>query len=113
MKRWSSLRRTAAPIPVAVIAVPFEVALLQLRSGPHCFGAGGDRLDNVVVARAPAEVAIKLMPNGFVVEVATRAIDHVDGGQEQPGRTEAALQGMLLSKGLLYRMRLRAVGGAF
>src|SRR5579872_6101016 len=105
MKRRSSLRRTEAPIPVALMADPLDssfgrfpsaVSLAGLSGGEdrsalfgspggglaaaHRAGAGGDRLDDVVIAGAAADVAFKLLADGAVVELVALAAHNVDRG---------------------------------
>src|SRR6516225_999694 len=117
MKRWSSLRRTGAPIPVAPIrssSLAAAVAVPPLRGGfavPffHCLGAGCDCLDDVVIAGAAAEIAFELVPDGRIVEVMTLAVDNVDGGHDHAGGAIAALQPVMLAEGLLHGMQ-RSVG---
>src|SRR6516165_10161554 len=75
----------------------------------HCFCAGRDRLDDVVVARATTEVAFELVSDGAVVEIVALAIDHVDGGHDHAGRAVAALEAMMLAEGFVHGMQ-RAVG---
>src|SRR5690349_14348237 len=69
-------------------------AAREARSGRlrHRLCAGGDRLDDVVVAGAAAEVALELLADGVVVEIVTLAVDHIDRGHDHAGRAEAALQ---------------------
>src|SRR5262245_55540030 len=108
MKRKSSLRRTAAPMPVALMASPpsdvnlpsdFLVVLLGglLRAAARChrLGAGRDGFDDVVVAGATAEIALELLADGLVVELVALAIDDVDRRHDHARRAEAALQAMI------------------
>src|SRR5579864_3608669 len=114
MKRWSSLRRTEAPIPVPLMtlpsgnrrfASPSPRRRLELRA--HRLGAGGDRLDDIVIAGAAADIALELLADGVVVEVVTFAADHIDRGHDHAWRAVAALQTVVLAKRLLHRMQLR------
>src|SRR5271165_801601 len=75
----------------------------------HGLGAGGDCLDDIVVAGAAAEIALELVPNGRVVEVVALAVDHVDGGHDHARGAIAALQPVMLAEGLLHRMQ-RPIG---
>src|SRR5262245_49177221 len=91
----SSLRRTAAPIPVALMAFPPSGIVSTNCSSASCgqclrhrFRAGGDRLDDVVVAGAAADVAFELVPDGLVVEVVALAVHHVDRGHDHAGGAE-------------------------
>src|SRR5262245_64509481 len=112
MKRWSSLRRTAAPIPVALMAgfLPqssllvlgeeFESPLFRHRLGPR-----RDRLHDVVVAGTAADVAFQLMANGVLVEVVALAVHDVDRRHDHARRAIAALQPVVLAERLLHRMQ--------
>src|SRR6202044_448945 len=99
MKRWSSLRRTEAPIPVALMALPSgnslsETAcrclgvpslfggLRRTRAAAHGLGAGGDRLDDVVVAGAAADIALELLADGVIVEIVALAAHDIDRGHD-------------------------------
>src|SRR5215475_1155852 len=117
MKRRSSLRRTAAPTPVAVAFCAVMAFLPELsldgssrkflerlsRHPLHGFRAGGDRLDDVVVAGATAKVAFELLADGVLVELVALAADHVHRGHHHAGGTEAALQAVVLAERLLHR----------
>src|SRR5437764_11270471 len=100
MNLKSSLRRTAAPIPVALMAFPpsgivstnCSSASSGQCSSSHRLGAGRDRLHDVVVPGAAADVAFELVPDGLVVEVVALAGHQVDRRHDHAGRTEAALQ---------------------
>src|SRR5215469_18209609 len=121
MKRWSSLRRTDAPIPVALMAVlplrryPLAVDQLLRRTRPlavvmrHGARAGRDSLHDIVVAGAAAEIAFELMADGLIVELVALAVHHVDGGHDHARRAIAALQAVMLAEGLLHGMQ-RSVG---
>src|SRR5215510_6699496 len=107
MKRWSSLRRTAAPIPVALMVPPgnppgedFERRLFRHRLGPR-----RDRLHDVVVAGAAADVAFQLMANSVLVELVTLAVHDVDRRHDHARRAIAALQPVVLAERLLHRMQ--------
>src|SRR5206468_3325328 len=70
--------------------------------------------DDVVVARAAAEVAFELVPNGAVIEIVALAIDHVEGGHDHTGRAVAALEPVMLAKRLLHGMqRAGGIGQTF
>src|ERR1700734_1090289 len=123
MKRRSSLRRTAAPIPVALmtqhswpclpVALLDEVFLLlgslacRIRARTHALHrarAGGDRLDDVVVAGATTDVAFELFADGAVVELVALAADHIDGRHDHARRAIAALQAVIFAGRLLHRL---------
>src|SRR5208282_4553506 len=114
MKRWSSLRRTAAPIPVAVMAVSSGssscstipslrgVLFGGFRGGTatlHGAGAGSDRLDDVVITGATADVAFQLLANRLVVELVTLAAHDIDRRYDHAWRAVAALQPVVLAEG--------------
>src|SRR5258706_29781 len=118
MNLWSSLRRTAAPIPVALMASPpagfdwvFLICLLRAALR-HRLRARGDRLHDVVVAGAAADVAFELVPDGLVVERVALAGHHVDRGHDHAGGAEAALQAVILAERFLHRVQLAVLGEA-
>src|SRR6266581_6519898 len=77
----------------------------------HRLGARRDRLDDVLVAGAAAEITFELLADGVVAEVVALAVDDVDRGHDHAGGAEAALQAVMLAERLLHRMQRRAVGG--
>src|SRR5216684_5549557 len=77
----------------------------------HRLGARRDRLDDVLVAGAAAEIAFELLADGVVAEVVALALDDVDRGHDHAGGAEAALQTVMLAERFLHRMQRRAVGG--
>src|SRR6267378_2694987 len=95
MNLKSSLRRTAAPIPVALMAFPpsgcdWMFLGLPLRADlSHCFRAGRDRLD---------------------VEFVALAVHQIDRRHDHAGGTEAALQAVIVAECLLHRMQRCAIG---
>src|SRR5712692_8276408 len=106
MKRRSSLRTTLAPIPstpivslpvgphrqrilLAQIAVSFWFRKSNLsdhelgwlfRGLRNLHAAGGveHRFDDIVVAGAAADIALKLVPDGVLVELAAVAMNDID-----------------------------------
>src|SRR5580698_4025531 len=79
---------------------------LRCRAAPaHGAGAGSDRLDDVVIAGAAANVALELLADGVVVKVVALAAHHVDRGQDHAGRAIAALQAVVLAERLLHRVQ--------
>src|SRR5215510_624493 len=83
MKRKSSLRRTAAPIPVALMACSSDCRVRRIvvripsllgglpraSAASHVLRARRDGFDDVVIAGAAAEIAFQLLAYGLVVEV--------------------------------------------
>src|SRR5262245_13038973 len=107
MKRKSSLRRTAAPIPVSPMAfLPREsfqwIAVCLFGQLCHRLRAGGDRLHDVVVAGAAADVALELLADGLVVEAVALALHHVDRRHDHARRAEAALQAVIVAERFLH-----------
>src|SRR5258707_7183716 len=74
----------------------------------HRGSAGGDRLDDVLVAGAAADVALELVADGRLVENVAEPANHVDGRDDHAGRAEAALKTVVLVEGLLHRVELVA-----
>src|SRR5262245_32797872 len=103
MKRWSSLRRTAAPIPVALMFPPGNSPGEGLPR--HRLGPRRDRLHNVVVAGTAADIAFQLMANGVLVEVVALAVHDVDRRHDHARRAISALQAVVLAERLLHRMQ--------
>src|SRR6266436_1170771 len=104
MKRGSSRRLTLAPSSLAVaIAAP----LLPR----HLLGGVLDGFDDIVIARAPAEIALELVPDLLLGRLRI-ALDHLRGGHDHARRAEAALQAMLFPEAVLDRMELAVRGHA-
>src|SRR3954454_7412270 len=76
----------------------------------HCLGARRDRLNDVLIARAAAEIAFELFADRMVGEIVALAMDDIDRGHDHAGRAETALQTMMLAERLLHRMQRRALG---
>src|SRR5579871_766881 len=70
----------------------------------HGAGARGDRLDDVVVAGAAADIAFELFADGVLVELVALAAHDVDRGHDHSGRAVAALQAVILAERFLHRM---------
>src|SRR5262249_51619396 len=128
MKRKSSLRPPAAPIPVALMACPPTIVsdlswfgfrrllggLPRASAASHVLRARRDGFDDVVIAGAAAQVAFQLLADGLVVEVVAFTVDHVDRGHDHAWRAEAALKTVMLAERRLHRMQFgRARGQAF
>src|SRR5271163_241716 len=120
MKRWSSLRLTEAPMPVALmmfLSLGTTLSVLSLggpgrRGGGHFARALGDRLDDVVIAGAAADVAFEPVADRGFVEMRALAIDEVDCGHDHARRAKPALQAVIVLERLLHRVQLAAGGEA-
>ena len=77
------------------------------------FSGGEHRLDDIVVSRATAKIALKLVANRCFVENAVMTLDHVDRRHDHAGRAKTALQSVMLMKGRLHIVQLLAIGQAF
>src|SRR5947208_2116084 len=104
-RRASSLRGTDVPI----VAVRSSVAAI---TDPLRRRGGLDRLDDVVVARTAAEVALEPVADLRLARVRVLG-QQADGGQHHPWRAVAALEPVLLVEGLLHRMQLAVRGESF
>ena len=79
------------------------------RFGVHQRMRGGDRLDDVVVTGAAAEIAFQAFADFLLGQAVGMRLHQVDGGHDHAGGTEAALQCVMLAEHLLHRVQ-RAVG---
>src|SRR5437660_11353311 len=70
-----------------------------------------DRLDDVHVPGAPAEVALQTLSDVVIGRVWVLR-QQVGGGQDESGRAVAALQSVLVPESLLERVQLPAAGEA-
>src|SRR5436190_18227255 len=105
MKRGSSRRLTLAPIS---FAVAMTASLLRR----HRLGGVLDGLDDVVVARAAAEVALELVAN-LLLRGLGIALDELRRRHDHAGSAEAALQAVLLPEAFLDRVELAVLGHPF
>src|SRR5262249_14990860 len=78
--------------------------------GSHCPSARRDRLDDVVIAGASADVAFELLPDRRLIRFAEAARD-VERDHHHTRGAVAALKGMVLPKGRLHGMEWRARRG--
>src|SRR5215813_5519859 len=78
--------------------------------GSHCPSARRDRLDNVVIPGASADVAFELLPDRRLIRFAEAARD-VERDHHHTRGAVAALKGMVLPKGRLHGMEWRARRG--
>src|SRR5215468_7223647 len=69
----------------------------------HCPGGFGDRLDDVVIAGAAADVALEFLPDRRFVRFAEAAHD-IEPHHHHARRTVAALKRMVLTEGRLHRV---------
>src|SRR5712692_11485814 len=81
------------------------------RLGGHRPGGRLDRLDDVLVAGAPAEVPLDPQPNLLLGWVRI-AFQQLLGRQDHTRRAEAALETVLVPEGLLERVKLATLGQA-
>lgn len=66
--------------------------------------------DDVVVAGAATDIAVELVADRFLVQIASVARNHVDGRHHHAWRAEAALQAVVFLEGSLNRMQLTVAG---
>src|SRR3546814_871932 len=92
-KRKSSLRLTLAPIPVSG---PESGMVLPL----HARGGRLDGLDDVVITRAAADVALQPLADLVFLGIGV-LLQKVHGGHHHARRAEAALQPVMLAEGRL------------
>src|SRR3546814_5977699 len=93
-KRKSSLRLTLAPIPVSG---PESGMVLPL----HARGGRLDGLDDVVITRAAADVALQPLADLVFLGIGV-LLQKVHGGHHHARRAEAALQPVMLAEGRLH-----------
>src|SRR5215470_1503826 len=138
MKRRSSLRATRAPMPsFAICAPPLEHLPITLSECLFTFPRRGEvksdaaislnqpsnsalgacaalsdsrnRLDDVMIAGTAAQIAVEIGPYGGLVRMRD-APDEIDCRHDHAGRTEPALQRMMLMKRRLPGMKLIPLG---
>src|SRR5262245_32735159 len=71
--------------------------------GHHCPGACGDRLDDVVITSAAADVALEFLSDRCLVRLAVAAHD-IEPHHHHARRTVAALKRMVLTESRLHRV---------
>src|ERR1700683_1079813 len=72
-----------------------------------------DRFDDVVIAGAAADVALKLLAQRHLIEIRSMAVDGVNRGHDPSGLTVPAWQSVIIAEGSLHRMQFVALGDAF
>src|ERR1700716_594349 len=77
----------------------------------HRLGARRDRLNDILVAGAAAEIAFELFADGVITEIMALAVDDIDRGHDHTGGAESALQAVMLAECLLHWMQRRTVSG--
>ena len=72
----------------------------------HIGRARRNGFDDIMISRAAADIALKFVPDGRLVERMSLAVHEVDGGHDHARRAIAALQAMMLAEGFLHRMQM-------
>src|SRR5215813_6321903 len=127
MKRLSSTRLRLAPSPPIFISSSACVTALSRSvrrsvptargppgsagGGPELFRGPQDRLDDVLVAGAAAEVARQRPAHLFLGRIRV-GVQQCLGGHHHPGGAEPALQAVLLLEALLQRVQFAGGGQA-
>src|SRR6185436_5696631 len=107
------LPRIGSCWPARLCAVVAKRRLFgSLPHAAHGGGTGAHGGDDVVVARAAAQVALEALAHRVLVEIAALAGREVDGGHDHAGGAEAALQAVVLAERLLHGMQLAVDGEA-
>src|SRR6476660_9033393 len=111
IKRRSSFRRTAAPIPVALMAVsPTIFDVIQqpgVRHLGHCFSSRCDGFDDVVVTRAPTNISVELLTDRVLIKIIAAPAYDIEGGHDHSGSTEPALKRVMFAERLLHQLQWR------
>src|SRR6516164_540016 len=110
MKRLSSRRRRLWPIGPDSFMLPMLVAPSRRRRRLARL-AELDRLDDVVVAGAAADVAVEALAD-FLLGRLRVVGEQLHRRHHHPRRAEAALQAVALAKRRLHRMQLAVLGEA-
>src|SRR6202043_2644936 len=113
--RRSRSRSWRSPPSTILFGDPFQrslfggsfpgAAFVTRTHGAHGASPGCNRLDDIVVTGATAEIAFELVPDRLVVELVALAVHDVDGGHDHARRAIAALQAMMLAECLLHGMQ--------
>jgi hypothetical protein len=75
------------------------------RFGVHQRMCGGDRLHNVMVTGATAQVTFQTLTDFLLRETVRMRLHKVDGGHDHAGGTESALQCVMFPEHFLHRMQ--------
>src|SRR2546426_7522523 len=102
MKRGSSRRLIDFPNRRSGATVAMAPTSLL---GGHVLGRPLDRLYDVVIAGAAAQIAFQLMPDELLRRLRV-ALQHLVDRHDHPGSAEAALEPVLLPEALLDRVQL-------
>src|SRR5258708_28165113 len=116
MRRGSSLRLMLEPNRRGVVAMssPRDCKRAESNSASaraHLAGGGLHGLDDVVIARAAAEVALEAFAD-LLLARARVLLEQAAGRHDHARRTEAALQTVLLPEALLHGVQLAVPGKA-
>src|SRR5712692_4028675 len=109
MSRGSSRRRMRLPTRVSVLVMVVAMFGSSFRSSPGFSRGGLYGVDDVLIARAAAQVAVESVPDLFLGGLWI-ALEQLPGGHDHARRAETALQGMLVPESLLDGMQM-AIGG--
>src|SRR5881409_732710 len=102
MNRGSS--RRLMDLPNRRVSVAVAIGATSLRSG-HVLRGPLNLLHDVVVARAPAQIAFELVTDELFGGLGI-TLEQLVGGQDHTGCAEPALQAVLLPEALLDRVQL-------
>src|ERR1700685_3069646 len=75
----------------------------------HAAGGVEYRFDDVVIAGAAADIALKLLAQRHLIEVRSMAFDDIDRRDDHARRTVTPLQSVIVAKSGLHRMQLIAL----
>ena len=71
---------------------------------------GKDRLDDIVVTRASAEIAFKFVPHCFLVQFVSVAVDDTDRAHHHTGGAEPALKRVIFAERFLHWVQGITIG---
>src|SRR5438105_2319325 len=112
MSAGSSLRGTPWPTYLSATSASIVSAISPppsgRRAGVHFLGCRSNRLDNVVVSGAPAEIAFEAQANILVGEFAV-VLNQAQGGHDHSRGAVATLKRVVVVEGLLEGVQLPIV----